>query len=320
MAGDGASRSSPEPQRRSAQGVPFTLRQLQLFVAVAETGSMSGAAERLILSPTAVSLGLSQLEKALGETLFTRHRSRGVILTPTGQYILERARTVLNGVEEFYEDAIQTGGELSGAVSIGCLNSLGPTLLPALMWGYSNRYPAVELSFREGDYDELSRGLAQGQIDVMLCYDFELPEATHRVKISSRTPAVLLPADHWALESGDEALDIAQLADEPYILLDTPLTRKHALAMLADMGVEPAIRYQSANIETVRSFVGRGFGWTLLLQRPQTDRSYEGLKVVIRSVKQTIPPVAVVIAWPRGRSLSRAAQALIQHAVEHAER
>jgi DNA-binding transcriptional LysR family regulator len=307
-------------QRWLAQGVPFTLRQLQLFVAVAETGSISGAGERLLVSPTAVAQALGQLEKALGETLFTRRRSKGVVLTPTGRHTLERARAVLASVEDFYQEATHPGGELGGTVAIGCVTSLGPTLLPALMWEYSERHPQVALSFREGDHAQLTRQLAEGEIDLLLCYDFALPEGTQRVRIGSRTPAVLLPANHWSMASGDEPLDLTAIAHEPYILLDTPLTRRHALSMLAEMGIEPRVRYRSANIETVRSFVGRGFGWTLLLQRPRTDQTYEGRRVVIRSLRQSIPPSSVVVAWPRDRQLSRAARALVDSATELARR
>ncbi|MEX0427926.1 LysR substrate-binding domain-containing protein [Nocardioides sp. DS6] len=303
--------------------LPFTLRQLQLFVAVAEAGSLTGAADQLLLSPTAVSLAIGHLEKALGETLFTRQRSRGVALTSTGRFVLDRARAVLHTADEFLQDTRVGPDRLTGAVTIGCFQSLGPTVLPILLSTFTERHPAVEISFVEGSQDELSQALEQGTIDVLVCYDFTLPAGSERARLGTRDPAVLLPGGHWAACDLDTPLDVTLLAAEPYILLATPVTEQHALKVLGTLGVEPEVRYRSTNIETVRSLVGRGLGWTLILQRPAPNRTYEGLPVVTRVLRGDAPPEVVVLAWRRNRPLSRVARALVEHArvvVPEAER
>ncbi|MEP9384479.1 LysR family transcriptional regulator [Nocardioides sp. KR10-350] len=293
--------------------LPFTLRQLQLFVAVAESGTITRAAEQLILSPTAVSLAVGQLEKALGETLFTRQRSRGVALTPTGRYVLERARAVLHTADDFLHETRVGPEHLTGAVSIGCFQSLGPTILPIVLSTFTELHPAVDLTFREGSQDDLTDALDHGLIDVLVCYDYMLPVGSERVRLGTRSPAVLLAADHWAAADPETPLDARDLADEPYILLATPVTQQHALNVLGSMGVEPDVRFRSTNIETVRSLVGRGLGWTLLLQRPAMRMTSEGLPVVTRPLQQSTAPEVVVMAWRRGRPLSRVARTLVEH-------
>lgn len=294
--------------------LPFTLRQLQLFVTVAETGAITAAAERMLLSPTAVSLAIGQLEKAIGERLFTRQRSRGTALTPTGRFVLERARVVLHAADDFWHESRVGPDHLTGAVSIGCFQSLAPTVLPILLTSFTARHPQVELTFREGAQDELNHDLEQGALDVLICYDFTLPPGSERVRLGTRSPAALLPADHWAAAQADVPLDVRELAGEPYILLATPVTEQHALNLLSGLGVEPEVRFRSTSIETVRSLVGRGLGWTFLLQRPAPGLTYEGLPVVTRPLLHAGEPEAVVITWRRGRPLSRVARALVEHA------
>lgn len=103
----------------------YTIRQLAAFVAVAETGTISGAAERMHQSQSALAAAVTDLEKALGARLTVRKRARGVQLTPTGEAVLGRARTLLghtarlqadveNGVVERAAVAEQSGPEGNG--------------------------------------------------------------------------------------------------------------------------------------------------------------------------------------------------------------
>lgn len=98
--------SSPAP------GPPFTLRQLRYFVSVAEEGSMAGAAERHYISQSAVSLAVSDLERALGVQLFLRRRSRGVELTAAARQVLPRMRSLLGQANDVYADARSLGQEV----------------------------------------------------------------------------------------------------------------------------------------------------------------------------------------------------------------
>ncbi len=90
------------------------MRQLAAFVAVAETGTISAAAERLHLSPSALSAALTELERALKVQLCVRRRSFGIQLTRTGESVLVRARALLQEAGELESDALGTGGSVSG--------------------------------------------------------------------------------------------------------------------------------------------------------------------------------------------------------------
>lgn len=89
--------------------------------------------------------------------------------------------------------------------------------------------------------------------------------------------------------------------------------------MCRGAGFEPRVALRTSNYETARALVGRGLGWALLVQRTATDVSYEGRPVVAKEVSDPVlPPVKIVVAWPRDARLSRAAQAFVQLVARHA--
>jgi DNA-binding transcriptional LysR family regulator len=103
------------------------------------------------------------------------------------------------------------------------------------------------------------------------------------------------------------------------VLLDAPPSSAHAFACCARAGFSPHVVYRARTYETARAFVGRGLGWTLLLQRPSASVTYEGRPVVVRDVaRPDLPHVPVAVVWPPDSLLSRASRAFINHAVRMA--
>ncbi|GAA4168687.1 LysR substrate-binding domain-containing protein [Gryllotalpicola koreensis] len=303
--------TTPGQESAAARDLPFTLHQLRLFATVAETGTISGAAGRLRLSQTAVSLALTQLEKALGAELLIRRRAHGVTLTTTGHTVLAAARRILAEATDLF-DEIGGRGEVVGGVAVGCYPSLGPSLVPALVDGFLHAYPRAQPTLDEGPQESLEHDLLSGALDVVISYDLALSENLVKVPIAHREPGVLVAADgKWG---NARAVDLKQLADEPYVLFDTPVSTFHLASITRAAGFTPRITYRSQNFETVRSLVGRGLGWTVLLTPPRTELTHEGLRVVMKPLTQRADPVDVVIVWPRTRSLSRVARAFVAFA------
>ncbi|HFD15335.1 MAG TPA: LysR family transcriptional regulator, partial [Rhodospirillales bacterium] len=122
----------------------FTLRQLRCFVAVAEAGSVTGAAEALALSPSSVSAAVAQLEQTLGLSLFLRHHARGVTPTRAGERVLQEARDLLRRAGALGNLASELARVPAGPLAIGCLVTLAPVVLPGLLASFLARFPAVE--------------------------------------------------------------------------------------------------------------------------------------------------------------------------------
>src|SRR5689334_684571 len=110
---------------------PFTLRQLQYAVAVAESLSFRKAAERCHVSQPSLSAQLAQMEEALGVRLFERDRRR-VLVTAAGREILERGRLILRETADLVELARRCGDPFSGALRIGVIPTISSYLLPRL--------------------------------------------------------------------------------------------------------------------------------------------------------------------------------------------
>lgn len=291
----------------------YSLRQLQVFVAVARAGTLRGAAQALLVSESAVGAALNDLESALGVQLCVRRRAHGVSLTPTGEAVLLRARALLQEADDLEGEAAGTTGALSGRLVIGCYPTLGPTLLAPLLAGFGARHPAVEIDFHEDAQDRLHQRLRSGELDLTLTYDLELPGQLRSVSLATRTPYVLLAPDHPL--ASVERLDLAALATEPMVLIDSSPSRAHAFVVCRLAGFAPAVRYRTANYETARSLVARGLGWTLLVQRPVHDLTYDGLSVVARTPdRPAVAPVHIVASWLQDARLSRPTRAFLGYA------
>lgn len=292
----------------------FTMRQLVAFVAVAETGTISAAADRLLVSQSAVSLAVTELEKALSAQLCVRRRAHGVHLTPAGESLLARARALLQQASEIEDEMLGAGGELAGRLAVGCYTTVGPTILPPLLSEFTELHPRVSLEFREAMADELGERLEGGALDAVITYDLELPPAWRTATLMTRRPALVVQAGH-RLAATPGPVELASVRDEPMVLLDAAPASTHAMQVCARAGFTPRIEYRSANYETVRAYVGRGLGWTIMLHQPQLNRTYGGLKIVLLPIDvPDLDPVRLVIAWRPDVVLSRVVREFISFA------
>src|ERR1700722_6287141 len=110
---------------------PFSLRQLQYAVAVAEELSFRRAAMRCNVSQPSLSGQIAQLEGALGVQLFERTRKR-VLVTPAGQQLVERAKAALREADELVAASRRAGDPVAGAVCLGIIPTISPYLLPSV--------------------------------------------------------------------------------------------------------------------------------------------------------------------------------------------
>ncbi|MXQ75833.1 LysR family transcriptional regulator [Rhodococcus rhodochrous] len=293
----------------------YTMRQLAAFVAVAEWGTITAAADAMHMSHSALSSAITDLEKALAVKLLVRQRARGVKLTPTGHAVLERAKMLLHHASELESDARSEAGDIVGPVAVGCYLSLAPTLLPALIAEFTRAHPRADVDFREDTQNRLRMLLDSHELDVAFLYDLDLEPGLETVTLDVREPMLLVSADHPL--AGASQVRLRDLADEPMVLLDAPPSSGHALRVCAEAGFTPSIAYRTQTFETARSFVGRGLGWTLLVQRPAVDVTYEGRKLVLLPVVDPTPePVPVVLAWRKDALPSRVAQTFTDFVVD----
>jgi len=283
----------------------LNLRQLDYFIAAAETGTMTAAAERLHISQSAISAGLAGLERQLGVQLLLRTKAKGLTLTYAGQRLLPAAHALLARADELRLGMADVGTQPAGELRVGCFTTIAPFLLPGLMESFTKVFPQVVVHFLEGSLKELQEYLLQGRCELALLYDTDIQPGVAYDLLHEAQPHVLLPADDRL--AGQDVVRPADLAGRDMVMLDVPPSQHYFRGILAELGVAPIIRHSSMNFEMVRCLVARGVGYSLLVQRPVTDLSYEGLPLVIRSLDRRVRPVRVVLAHAEGALLTRRA-------------
>lgn len=295
------------PPRGGLSEPPFTLAQLRYFVLAAEAASMTHAARAMLVSQSAVSTAIAQLEHHLGVQLLVRHHARGLSLTRAGEQFLRDARGLLAHAADLGDVGRGLGVSLTGQVTVGFFSPLAPFHLPRVIEQFAAVHPGVELTVVEGETEVLRRQLLQGACEAAVLYDFGLGEEIAAEVLAAAPPYLAVPATHRLARC--EGVSLREAADEPMILLDLPYSREYFRSLAEQAGVDPIIRYRSTNYETVRALVARGFGYTILNQRPLADSTYDGGRVAAVPLFDCLPSLPIILASAQGVRLTKRALA-----------
>jgi len=289
----------------------FTLRQLAYFVAAGETGSVTLAAARVNISQPSISAAISQLETEFGLQLFVRHHAQGLSLTPAGERFLQAARALLQQAEELHDVADQVAKTVTGPLNIGTFLTYGPLLIPELCNAFLTQYPQVQLHVSEGNEAALLAKLRGAEISLAITYSQNVTEDICFEALAELPTYVLLSADHP--QAGRDCVPLSALADEPFILLDIPLSREYFLSLFARAGISPTIVASSEYPETVRSYVASGFGFSLLTARPLNKAAFNGKPLSYVRLEGDHSPMVLGLATLKGVRKTRVIEAFEEH-------
>lgn len=256
----------------------FTLRQLEYFVAAGETGSITLASERIAISQPSVSTAISHLEKELGVQLFVRHHAQGLSLTPAGRRLLREAKALLQQAEALYDAAGEASGQIRGRLSVGCLITLAPMVIPELSHSFMAAFPDTFVHQVEDDQERLLDGLRKAETDIAITYDLQLSDDIAFEPLATLPPHAVVSEEHPFAKKAKVGL--AELAGEPMILLDLPFSREYFLALFMAEGLAPNIQARSAHQEVVRTMVANGYGYSLFNAFPRSDQALDGRRLV----------------------------------------
>jgi len=290
--------------------LPFTLKQLEYFEAVARTGSIVTGAGLSHVSPSAVGSAIDELEAALEAQLFIRRKARGMELTPLGSHLLKQVRILLEQGAALTAAASENGVGISGAFSLGCYAPLVPFIVPAVIDHFHRTYPAVELEIVEDSSPALREQLLQGRIEGAILYGVDTVNDLEFAEVGKLRPYVLLPVGH-PLAGGPE-VRLADLTGERLLTVQAQPSLENTSSIFAAAGVAMGPHTTFSSSELVRCLVGRGLGYSVMLHRPAHDRTYDGNEVVACRIAEDVPSTPVGVAYPRGVRLTGRAQALIE--------
>jgi LysR family nitrogen assimilation transcriptional regulator len=239
------------------------LRQLEYFIAIAETGAFSRAAVRLSVAQPILSRQIKALEQELGVELYHR-TGRGIVLSEAGKILEQHARGVLETTAGAKRALGALGSAPSGKVTIGMPPSVGAVLTTSLVREFRAEFPKVSLGVMEGFSGHVLEWLTTGRIDVAVLYN--APRTSTLVSDPLLTDElILLGPVRDPANAGRGEVQAARLAELPLILPSRP----HGLRVLVDeflsrIGVTPNVQVEIDAMPSTLSLVESGIGYTIL--------------------------------------------------------
>ncbi|WP_037024715.1 LysR family transcriptional regulator [Cupriavidus sp. GA3-3] len=273
-----------------------TLKQIQHFVAIAETGQVSRAAQRCNVSQSSMTASLKGLEDVVGAPLFSRHAA-GVKLTAAGIRFLRHAQQIEAAVRDAVSAASVTPSTVAGAIRLGVTETITAYVLPKLLPALEQKFPLLELEILERPRGDIEADIQAGKLDLALLLVSNLPEMHHiGCETLLRSPRQLWGhPDHPLMQL--EQISLTDVARHDYILLDMDEHIATVIKYWGQYGLTPSVRLQSCSIEAVRSLVAAGRGVSILSDLVYRPWSLEGQRILRRSLSDRVPSMDVGLIW-----------------------
>jgi len=240
----------------------MNLRDLHYLVSLAEHRHFGRAAEACFVSQPTLSTQIKKLEDELGVSLVER-TPRKVLLTEVGREIAQRAREVLNEVEQIKGIARRTVDPESGTVRLGIFPTLGPYLLPHVVPMVRERFPRLELLLVEEKTEVVLHRLREGKLDAGV---LALPihdDSLHAEFLFEEPFMLAVPQSHPLAKRAN--LKLTDLSDQSLLLLeDGHCLRDQALEVCHMAGAGEKSGFRATSLETLRQMVASNVGITLL--------------------------------------------------------
>lgn len=275
---------------------------LRTLVAIDEHKSFAAAAERLFLTPAAVSQQMRALEEELQTAVFDR-TTRPPSLNAHGTFLAERARDVLLGFDRFV-DAAKHPGEIAGRLALGCINGVSTDLIPRALAGLRQRYPRLQVRIEEGFSRNLPLRVKRRELDAAIITEPAVPDPELESLLILTEPLLVVAPSDTKAETWDQAV-----VGHPFLRLN----RESGMAMAIDarlrhggLVVEDAMELDSTEAILRMAEAGLGVGVV-----PEGRLRWEP-ETVVRRFPFGDPPVSrrVVLVERRNNQRSDLSQIL----------
>lgn len=294
------------------------IRQLQYALQIAKEMNFSRAAEKLHIAQPSLSQQLSKLEKEIGVLLFQRN-TNSVELTYAGSVFMEQAQKIVDHIEQLKREMGDISQMRKGRLIVGSLPITGSHILPLVLPVFQSRYPDIEIVLVEETSANLEALTSSGQTDIcLLSLPIDHSALIYQTLIEEEICLAVPPRHHLTLlnTQNNPSIHMSMLKDEPFILLKKGQGfRQITIDLCKTAGFEPRIVFESSNIETVQSLVAAGMGIALVPRMVTRDLGLPSAPVYF-SLAEPAPTRTLVIAYRKGRYLSKAAEAFIDTLTE----
>jgi DNA-binding transcriptional LysR family regulator len=284
------------------------IHQLRYFVAAAECGNVSRAAERCHVAQPSLSQQIRKLEAYLGTPLFDR-LGRGVALTDAGRALLPRARRILAEVRDTETNLQREVEEGPGTLIVGAIPTMAPYLLPPALKALRAAHPGCHISVREALSEDLVEALENNEIDCALLSTPLEDDLLDVDVLGSEELLVAVPRGHPA--ASRDQVGVADLRGQPTVSLeDMHCLGRQIYHFCSTRHIARQVVCRTTQLSTIMELVALGVGISLIPEMAAaSDRSGRCHYVRLRPGK---PSREIAVAWRRDRARPLAAVRFIE--------
>jgi len=280
-------------------------QHLQAFVAIAHSGSFSGAAEHLHLTQPAISKRIALLEEQVKARLFDRV-GRQVVLTQAGNLLLNKATNILNEVSAAQREIADLQGDVTGKLSVATSHHLGLHYLPPYLQDFSTRYPDVKLDLHFLDSEHAYHEILIGRFDIaIITLALEQDTRINSTELwQDQLQFVASPTHALATLAN---LRLADLSPHQAIMPDINTYTTRLIKDLFDREQQPLdITMVTNHLDTIKMMLSIGLGWGVLPSSIIDDR----LSILDVSHPPLVRSLGCI--YHSQRTLSNAARAFLE--------
>ncbi len=287
----------------------LNLNQLRSFYTAAKMGSVSRAAEQLMVTPPAVTMQVKQLEETVGIRLLVRE-GNSVRLTDSGEELFRRAEKVFQGIREMEGFLEDTSRGKSGALRIGSPETPGQYLIPSLVAEFKKTYPGIKVVLDQGTNAEMIKSIEDHRNELAII-SHKPGRSRLKVKVIGRHEVILIAAPSSQHLSGRE-ISVMQLAEVPLILTrEGSAIREAALEYLRRFKVNPSVTVESSSVSLLKKLVRRDSGVGFVERDAAREELKKGSLKIVRILEGS-PVIEFGIGYRNRRDLSPAAWAFLR--------
>jgi DNA-binding transcriptional LysR family regulator len=250
------------PAREAAALAGALAPRLALLRAVAEEGTVTGAAARLGVPQPTASRWLAALADRVGAPVVVRD-GRGVRLSRAGRHLADAADGALTVLETGCRRVIEDADPERGQVVLAFLHTMGESRVPALLRAFRAEHPGVRFTLSQGAHEDTLARIASGAADLALTSPMPDGPGFAGAAVAEQPLVLTVPAGHRL--AGRRSARLAEVAAEPFVGLKAGYgLRKIIDALCAAAGFAPALAFEGEEIDTLRGLVAAGLGVAVL--------------------------------------------------------
>jgi DNA-binding transcriptional LysR family regulator len=290
--------------------VRFDLIDLQLFIAVADSGSITQGALRAHLALASASARIKGLEFAFGASLLKRRR-RGVELTAAGESLLGHARIILHNVDEMRGELAAYASGAKASVHLLANTSGLSEYLPKVLAAFLREYPDVSLDVEERESIDIAAAIARGAADLGFAAEQALPDHFERFLFSEDRLVVVAPRrDDFA---GRRGIDFQEMTDRDFVALtNATALQGHIAKHAARLGVRLRVRARLRDFDAICQMVAAGVG-VAVVPEAAARRCARSMPIAMIRIRDAWANRKLAICARSFKTLPRPAKLLVEH-------